>query len=340
MFATTRCRLMQSLDLSWRAQQAALPRPDVLLLGLGTHVAYAAPDGSWVEDKQWAAHLDASYDADAVRQAVERVVRQMAGVRVVGGRVISSEEREEGGEGQRQGVPAVEYGIDRQQGTRKVCLEVHKSLVQRVVREVEEELQQVLLEERRHTALGSGGGAAGGGSGRGRGAATQSRGAASGGVKVGRRVKLARRQKEQAQEQQQDSSPGQADSPTEAAVGKDSVTARRVCHVQFVLQPRPPRGQWVTVDVIPAAAGKAAALRHVLQRFGVDGGAVVAAGDTERDAEVLAAAAAAVVTAPRPPPRLRELAAAGVGSGGRGVAVASKTGAAGVLEGLQLLGLL
>eukprot|EP00198_Chlamydomonas_reinhardtii_P005312 XP_001694648.1 predicted protein [Chlamydomonas reinhardtii] len=120
------------------------------------------------------------------------------------------------------------------------------------------------------------------------------------------------------------------------------------------------RGEWCSVDVIPAAAGKAAALSHVLGRFGIAPAAVVAAGDTDRDAELLAAAGAAVVTSPRPSPALRELlqprpsgaqmpAATGVGGGsagaeataaGSGVVQSAVCGPAGVVEGLQLLGLL
>ncbi|GIM16429.1 hypothetical protein Vretimale_19005, partial [Volvox reticuliferus] len=67
------------------------------------------------------------------------------------------------------------------------------------------------------------------------------------------------------------------------------------------------RGEWCTLYVLPAAAGKAAAMHYVMQRFGIDAAAVVAAGDTDRDAELLAKAGAAIVTATRPPQALRQL---------------------------------
>ncbi|KXZ54368.1 hypothetical protein GPECTOR_5g448 [Gonium pectorale] len=318
-------RLMPSLQQAWWAKQDALPQPDVLLLGLGTAIAYRVPpqpeageadadahggrsrgSGGWRLDAEWAALMDASYDADAVRRAVDSVLQMYGHVRIAPQRAAAP------GSAALElpaGRPAVSYGLAKQQSRHKVSLLVHRSLRERVVTDLTDALRATTAA---HSTRPDGG--------------TRQHGCGGHGGPV------------------------------------------VVAGVRLVTMPRGPRGEWFSVDVIPAAAGKAAALCHVLRRFRIPPAAVVAAGDTDRDAELLAAAGAAVITTPRPPPTLRRLlearaaaaegldpwasaassAASGIGgywAGGAGgvgerpVVQSSSFGPAGVLEGLQRLGL-
>ncbi|GIM16428.1 hypothetical protein Vretimale_19003, partial [Volvox reticuliferus] len=107
-------RTMRSLQQEWLHKRTFLPQPEVVLLALGTQVAYRIParaaegtatsplaarigrdasrrpsrsqynwtaDG-WRLDERWSQLLDNVYDAAAVRRAVESVVQQYDGVRI------------------------------------------------------------------------------------------------------------------------------------------------------------------------------------------------------------------------------------------------------------------
>lgn len=85
-------------------------------------------------------------------------------------------------------------------------------------------------------------------------------------------------------------------------------------------------------DVIPAAAGKGAAVRYVADRLGVPEERVITAGDSENDADALAVGRG-IVVGNATPGLLRLLE-------GRPVVHASAPGAAGIVEGLETIGVL
>jgi hypothetical protein len=296
----------------------------VLLLGLGTAIAYRVPRAegaagrepgeahgwpggsggawAWVEDTEWAACMDAGWDGPALRSAATAVVRRFEGVRVGGDAPAeggsSAAGGSEGGPARRR---AVLLGAPRQQGRHKVCLQVHASALRPVLAALAEELR-------------GGAAAAGPRPSAPPGAATPPSTACSG---------------------------GPHSTPALAAGSADGAAPQLPAGVRLVLQRRGRRGEWASVDVVPAGAGKAAALAHVAARFRLPAWALVAAGDTDRDAQLLAAAGAAVVTAPRPPPGLAALLRAGAapGRGGWSCVGSRVAGPAGLLEGLAQLGL-
>lgn len=386
---------MTSLRQEWREKQAVLPQPDVLLLAMGTEIAYriplvptpgspgkahvrvegegegAAPNDlaavGWRVDDQWDELLEASYDSDAVRRAVDDVVRQYGGWRIprsstdlrsptgscsnlctenlssspsspstittaacftaqpsallpYSSCTVAGAEEEGGKEGGRipksspatptsppppplgpdpavapsppqrrdpnaaaGGRPAVSYGLSKVQSTHLLVMEVHHSAIGFVMEEVMQRLE----------------------GGRGEPHTRQRQQPPQPPQRAGRSLWGANGPGDRAAVATVSwTSPA---APRSADGGGDVCGGGR-CSVRFEVQPRGPRGEWCSLYVLPAAGGKAAALQHISRRFGICPAAVVAAGDTDRDAELLAGAAgAAIVTATRPPPALQRL---------------------------------
>ncbi|GLI62325.1 hypothetical protein VaNZ11_004932, partial [Volvox africanus] len=327
-------RTMKSFQHDWLHKQAFLPQPDVLLLALGTQIAYRIADpavdaaatskstlaarigraasrhagrlpsdwtaGSWRLDERWTQQLDSMYDAAAVRRVVDSVVQQYNSVRIALAPPSRSFPRLSSA--QPYFRTDADCGAGAALATTATNVQPSANTAGTVNGDgIDAAAPSAPSTNDRFTAS-PGRPAVSYGLGK-----LQSRhlvclevyGTLADRVMQDIRDRITRVASSPltrpAQDQRKDAAAVMAGTP-DAAGG--------VC---FELQPRGPRGEWCTLYVLPAASGKAAAMHYVMKRFNIDAAAVVAAGDTDRDVKLLAAAGAAITTATRPPQALHQL---------------------------------
>ncbi len=290
------CRSSAWYARLWRDQQHVLQPPDVLVSAGGTRVAYRLAGGAWHADAQWARRLDADGRWD--RRAALRAVRLAARAAQ---QLQDYHRHHEGDDGTQQGAAVVRLDAAGEQNAHRVRVLVRRRALEAFVAHLQAELVAASLDgaaapegygpqQQQHSAAPLNGSALlprhlqhqqqhGGG----RQEATASGAAATTAALASRAPRplpgaaaLAAAPQQHAAWQ---AAAAVAEPPSSLAWeaahcerGGGGAAAAGSLAWQLVVQPEGSvglRAGWCAVDVIPAAAGQAAAVRHVMARFGV-----------------------------------------------------------------------
>ncbi|KAG1673675.1 hypothetical protein FOA52_010543 [Chlamydomonas sp. UWO 241] len=343
LLALSTSRGPASFHRLWADKREGLPQPDVLLLAGGTEVAYRTPgsgSGGYSTDGEWSARLAApaaGWQRSRVEAAVSRLVAscdarrhaaasaaQTALAEAAGGRpgpsttpVLPPRVKLDGGR-QQQGVLRVRLLVSGGPGATAA-----------VAAELEE-----LLRQEAEAVVGDGG------DGSARGAAAGAAAGNGAGVQPQPHAARAAHQLQYHQHNHPQSRVQHgAFAPAPRWRARPRMLWRVVAYGHVEGGGAAHRG-WCALDVVPAPGGPAAALRHVMGRFGLAPSLVACALDAGCDdvgAVVRLCGAGSVLVGTHPPP-LPVGVDGGRAAGGR-VVLAQALGPQAVIDGLRELGL-